>query len=446
MRSFVFTVPIVIVGLAGALLPACVGDSASGETSTTDDGGSPSNDGAAAGNGGDGGLASGGGDAAGTSDSGPAPCGTVNSACCAGNTCNGGAQCNGAICACPPAAQTACGTTCVDTQGDAKNCGRCGHDCLVGTCNAGKCSAFTVTSDALGNRLFTDGGRVYWTRDQSGPTHAGFFTAKLDGTDPQTVFDAGASYCKSAVAALGKAYFSCYNGATYDIRQCTLPCGAGSSTVLKGGIASMSAMTVNPATGTAYYAVPTTYNQAPAGGIFDIVGNRIGGATQANANDLIVANGSIYWLNSGTYLNDNVQLNGGVKRASLLSPSTETVVVTAGNTYYDNGTLAVDANNVYYVGQNYLQTGTDVVVANASGADSAPTVFVSKIAGGNVVSDGTNVFFLQSNAIRYCSRTAGCGAGANVKVLADEPGGALYLDTNAVMWVGSNGIRRIAKP
>jgi hypothetical protein len=43
------------------------------------------------------------------------------------------------------------GGTCVgDLQTDAKNCGRCGHDCAGGPCNAGTCGAFELASVAGG--------------------------------------------------------------------------------------------------------------------------------------------------------------------------------------------------------------------------------------------------------------------------------------------------------
>jgi len=404
--------------------------------------------GGASGEGGPGEDGQSGGDSGAAGDSGPPACGVIDSACCAGNTCNGGAQCNGTICVCP-SDKIACGTSCVDTKTDVKNCGRCNHDCLAGACNAGTCAAYTVTTDPYAQQLFTDGGRVYWIRYLTSLANGGFFSAKLDGTDPRTIFDAGnTNSCTRAAVALGKAYFLCANGLASDIRVCTLPCAAGSSTVLKPGIAtapaSASALAADPSTGTVYYAVATPYNQPPNGSIFDIAGNRVGGVNQANPNDLAIANGSIYWLNSGTYSADTPQTNGGVKRASLVSPATESVVVTAGNAYFDNGTLAVDANNVYYSGRNYPggAVDTDIVVANASGTNAAPAIFAHAVSG-PVVSDGTNVFLTMGNTVRYCSRVGGCGAGPTV--LANENGQNLAVDAESVMWVG-NGIRRIAKP
>ncbi|HEY8079991.1 MAG TPA: hypothetical protein VIF62_37930, partial [Labilithrix sp.] len=41
---------------------------------------------------------------------------------------------------------TACGSACVDTQGDGKNCGRCDHDCLGGECKAGLCAPITLAT------------------------------------------------------------------------------------------------------------------------------------------------------------------------------------------------------------------------------------------------------------------------------------------------------------
>lgn len=41
-------------------------------------------------------------------------------------------------------AQTVCGNSCVDTKGDPRNCGSCGHDCMEGTCSYGRCQPVLI--------------------------------------------------------------------------------------------------------------------------------------------------------------------------------------------------------------------------------------------------------------------------------------------------------------
>jgi hypothetical protein len=383
-------------------------------------------------------------------DSAPPPCGVPNVACCPGNVCSGGAQCNGTICACPQN-RLACGNACVDLETDPRNCGRCGHDCFGGSCSAHTCGAYTVTlSQGSIGYLFVDRGRAYWTRGIYSTTAGGFASANLDGTDVVTIFDAGftgtsANGCYGAATALGKAYFMCSNGAQYDVRVCTLPCGAGSSSVVKGGIAMASGrLAADPATGNIYFTIATPYNQAPNGSVFDLAGNRVGAPNQAAPGNIVVANGSIYWLNSGTYSADNPQLNGGVKRVSLASPTVENVVVTAGNTYVDLSALAVDTHNVYYTapGQRTL------LVAGTSASGVLPSIF-TPLGGYSVASDDTNVYFddITNSALKYCSRASGCGSGPTTLSPNETLVVAIYLEADSVIW-GSygGGIRRIAKP
>lgn len=423
--------------LLGAALvgAACVGDDPAVGGGQTQDGGTLA-DGAPI-------------DGSGSEDgSGPPPCGTPNAACCAGNACNGGSQCNGTICVCP-GDLTACGSTCVDTKTSVAHCGRCDHDCFGGSCGASKCAAYTVTPSQTNVRhMFTNGGRIYWSRGTSASTTGAFLSAKLDGTDLVSIHDAGMNPCAGGTVALGKAYFACFNGTTHDIRQCTLPCAAGSSTIFKAGVASLSNVVADPATGTVYYAVPTPYNQAPNGLVLDTAGNRVGAIGQANPNDLTIANGFIYWLNSGTYAADTAQKNGGVKRASLAAIGTENVVVSSGANYFDNSTLAVDTNNVYYAGRELSPNETDVVFGNVTAAGAAPTVFANNV-GAYVASDGTNVFFDEpgTNSVRYCSRAGGCGGGKTLLSASEASVSALVVDADSVLWAKFGGeIRRIAKP
>jgi hypothetical protein len=308
----------------------------------------------------------------------------------------------------------------------------------------------TLNQGNIGH-ILVDGGRVYWTHGIYASASGAFMSANLDGTDVVTVFDAGfsganANGCYGATTAAGKLYFMCANGTVHDIRVCTLPCGAGSSTVLKGGISTASGqLAADPASGNIYYTIATPYNQPPNGSVFDINGNRIGAPNQAAPLQIVVANGSIFWLNSGTYSSNNPQLNGGVKRASLGSPSVESVVVTAGNTYVDLTGLTVDAHNVYF----RVGTGQAALIAASVSATGAfPSVF-APVAGYSVASDDTNVYFddYRNNAMLYCSRASGCGAGPTTLSSNESTVVFITFDANSVIW-GSygGGIRRIAKP
>ncbi|MCA9630019.1 MAG: hypothetical protein KC766_20250 [Myxococcales bacterium] len=64
--------------------------------------------------------------------------------------------------------QELCGGSCVELDNDAKHCGRCGHDCLAGTCSDGKCQRFTLASpkDPIG--ITADDTTVFWVDADAG--------------------------------------------------------------------------------------------------------------------------------------------------------------------------------------------------------------------------------------------------------------------------------------
>jgi hypothetical protein len=63
---------------------------------------------------------------------------------------------------------TSCNGTCVDTQMDVHNCGRCGHDCLYGACSAGGCQPWTVVPNGDVAALDADGTYVVWADSGQG--------------------------------------------------------------------------------------------------------------------------------------------------------------------------------------------------------------------------------------------------------------------------------------
>jgi hypothetical protein len=84
-------------------------------------------------------------------------------------------DCDLGACLCPPHKEL-CGdgTLCVDLSNDPQHCGTCGHDCLGGLCENGRCRPIVLaTGQASPTGLVVDGDRVYWSNYGSGALGAG---------------------------------------------------------------------------------------------------------------------------------------------------------------------------------------------------------------------------------------------------------------------------------
>lgn len=55
-----------------------------------------------------------------------------------------------------------------DLASDPANCGRCGHDCLGGACNAGRCQPYVFSSANTPRGVAINGDRIYWTEVNAG--------------------------------------------------------------------------------------------------------------------------------------------------------------------------------------------------------------------------------------------------------------------------------------
>lgn len=98
-----------------------------------------------------------------------------------------------------PVSPTSDASACGDTTSNAKNCGRCGHDCLGGTCTQSKCDAVTLgTALQTPTGIALDDTNVYLTltlanavvkipkaggkQEQVAPAHLPFGLVLVDGT------------------------------------------------------------------------------------------------------------------------------------------------------------------------------------------------------------------------------------------------------------------------
>jgi hypothetical protein len=104
--------------------------------------------------------------------------------------------------------------TCTNTMTDSANCGRCGHDCLGGTCTAGKCSPVRLIN-ATGEpfQVALDATYVYWSdASHGGGVYKVPKTASAPGA-PQMIATTSALSYYVAVDSSG-AYFSWGTGGT----------------------------------------------------------------------------------------------------------------------------------------------------------------------------------------------------------------------------------------
>lgn len=83
---------------------------------------------------------------------------------------------------------------CVNTDTNARHCGRCNHDCIGGKCVGGQCQPFVVATDVEGPAAIAiDETHVYWTNKETGDVlrapKTGGATEKLYAGEPQTSGD-----------------------------------------------------------------------------------------------------------------------------------------------------------------------------------------------------------------------------------------------------------------
>jgi hypothetical protein len=89
------------------------------------------------------------------------------------------------------------GATCVSSETDPKNCGRCGHDCQGGSCAGGVCQPVRLES-AAGCAIALDATRVYWTIGDTAD-HVQLTSEPLSGGAPEAVADTAGSVTAIAV-------------------------------------------------------------------------------------------------------------------------------------------------------------------------------------------------------------------------------------------------------
>lgn len=309
------------------------------------------------------------------------------------------------VCACP-SGESMCSSGCVNTQSDAQNCGACGHSCLQGTCNQGKCTAWD-TGASCGGPLDADANYLYWGGVEGKKTTPGSsafaVTGEIKGyptTQPGPVLQNGVVAWLGSYAG-GDAVYSAVEGSTTSTIGGYLPTGYNRPGTLAGGA---DAIALNPS-GTQAYVVAQE-NVAPwAFALFQCpltAGSCVKLSTifspptplscclgEYKLDTLAAGQSSVFFMYDIPNPSSGGSIIRELSRFDLNSRTIVTVSPAPANIY---GPLPLDANDIYFIEngiyiyrlpQSFASWSTPALVANYPGGIN-PQGFST---------DGINVYF-----------------------------------------------------
>jgi hypothetical protein len=378
---------------------------------------------------------------------------STNCATC-GDTCATGAMCTmaepGYACDCPslqlacPTDAGAATTVCTSVQADTHNCGRCGHDCLEGTCSAGTCTEVTlVTSPGTGavNDITTDGVNVYWTVSNPPDAGGGAYQVSVHGA-PAGYAQLGASEYSDDIAVSGTQVFWTVGGSTNYVYEATV--GVANSAVsppylVPGGSGEYvgEGLALDPSGHELYFmrgnaasttedfvgcqTVPLTCTTFPVpASLYDTL--MPGVATDGT---------SVYWNTR-----DAINVAGAASAGVGTNMRTFATFVDGTTSPYWLSASAGALTWSSISGSGILRSPTSAY---------APTMVVTDAAPSGIVSDANFVYWTDyvNNAVSWVP----VGGGGISTAPANEPG-QLTKDSTSLYWVnaGDNTIRKIALP
>lgn len=318
----------------------------------------------------------------------------------------------------------------IDTSGDGKNCGSIGHDCLGGSCLAGKCQPITLAEgQGQPHRLAIDSKNVYWTNTFTG-----------------TVMQCAAGGCNKSPVTLVNSQASPFgivtdgvdvywtNTSSGEIRKCSTNGCLLSSTLLVGNqsvpfdivLKGSFLYWTNSGGGTAGNKIMRC-NVGNCSGTLSIV------ADQQDPYPLAASATNVYWSNLSAH--KIVMCAGagscGTNPQTVFSP---TALVQG---------LAADSTSIYMADSN---SGT-ITKCSQSGCGSSPIVLASNlIKPYQLIVNGTNVYWTNMGDGTIMSIPVTGGSPATVASNQATPEG-IVSDDVSVYWVnsGTGSVMRIAK-
>jgi hypothetical protein len=266
------------------------------------------------------------------------------------------------------------------SQTDPHNCGSCGHDCLLGACQAGVCQAFTIGSSVTAYDMIVSNGTLYWVDEQSTVWTCAI---KNNACSAQT-FAAGQSTPERITlggSGNGTVYWSNYgSGSGSDGTIVSLPLAGGTPSTLASGLWTPQGIAAD---GT-YVFWAESYAPIP-----QIVRRPVGSATTTSLptgassapTAVAVGAGTIYW-------SDAVAGTGG---SVDTSPEGSLSVTSLQGGQASPWDIAVDATYLYWV--DYANPGT-VWQYTINGGGQKQQLGTGDIKPVRIASDAANAYWI----------------------------------------------------
>lgn len=343
-------------------------------------------------------------------------------------------------------ASVACVTD-ADVDADSRNCGRCGHDCLTGQCNAGKCQPYTLDNGfPYAAEITVEGTTALWT---TGFTSGGVYACPRTGCVPGLVtFATGLDGTANIAADQGSVYFSnpdAVDASADGVFMCARTgCGAGPTKI----VPSVSARTLRADGTSLFYVVDYTkiYTcAAPSCATPSVI------ATGQSIHDLVLDGNTMYWVDAFDLYACQKSTCSATKHklftASVDPPALQRIAFGGGRVF-----------TVQAPSAPFLADGKILSCPASSVSSCAPSVVATGIYRTfGFAADDSGVYFSdigtaadQTTGYIATCPIAGCPLGAAQKIVANVPNAAsVALDARAIYFSRNGGYGPpmvIAKP
>jgi hypothetical protein len=339
-----------------------------------------------------------------------------------------------------------------DLMTSAQNCGRCGHDCVGGSCDAGTCEAVTFAKDVSPDSVAVDSDNVYWSTYATGTVRA---CPRIGCDAGVTTFVISQEYLADIAADGTNVYwatFQNYDGGVGHVNTCP-------RTGCDGGVAAKLVSGAQPAG----FLSGIAYDKGSGDLFFGVINNGIYKCATSGCNDspTVVASlgpGFFAWValdSTNAYWGDTANIWACNKSGC----GTPTIPLNNNQIYVTD--VATYGGNLYWTDRGNSETDGRIVTCSAVNCLSPTTLAQDRTQPIALAVDASGIYWLEhgttakafaDGVVAHCP-LGGCGAGPTVLAPRDDDNTALHeriaLDDVSVFWTQgwSNGsVQRVAKP